>query len=232
MASIIKLDESDIVGICRHDNRDNIEHNIQYKVHIDATRTHLNEDLTPRRFEIKGKKAPQEIELSKLQYFHRCLKQLPHMNRKNLKVGCEWVVTLPKEIPAGSDRDKAFFRATYDFLSQKYGEENIITANIHRDEAQPHLHFCFIPVDARGRICAKNITKLSELYSFHPQLQDYLTKQGIKCNVNSGITRQQGGNRTIAELKKGDRTHEEKHKITRVKRNNDIEHGISRIRRS
>lgn len=230
MASIIKLDESDIVGICRHDNRDNIEHNIQYKVHIDATRTHLNEDLTPIRTEIKGKKNPEEIKLSKLQYLHRRLKVLPHMKRKNLKVGCEWVVTLPKEIRAGSDEDRAFFKATYDFLCGKYGTENVITANIHRDEAQPHLHFCFIPVDARGRICAKNITKLSELYSFHPQLQDYLTKQGIKCNVNSGITRAQGGNRTIAELKKGAKTHEENHKIIRNKRQSEREHGNYRNR--
>lgn len=221
MANFEKID--DPIGICRHNNRTALEAVTDHKINIDPSRTHLNEDWTPQRTDEKGKI------LTKRQYYNQRLKEVPHLHRKDVRTAVSWVVTLPKEIPAGSSQDRAFFKATYDFLNQRYGAENIISVNIHRDEAQPHMHFVFVPVDKRGRISAKNLINKTELRCFHPQLQSYMDSRGIQCNVNSGITRAQGGNRTIAELKKGEHKHEN-HKITRVKRQFDHEHGQNRVR--
>lgn len=228
MANFEKID--DPIGICHHNNRTALEAVTDHKINIDPSRTHLNEDWTPKRYKIEGKRKIKKIELTKKQYYEKRVKELPHLKRKDLRTAVSWVVTLPKEIPAGSDKDREFFRASMDFLTSKYGESNIISVNIHRDEAQPHMHFVFVPVDARGRISAKNLMNRDELKGFHPQLQSFMQSRGIDCNVNSGITREQGGNRTIAELKKGDRTHEEKHKITRIKRQSEREHGADRNR--
>lgn len=222
MANFEKID--DPLGICHHNNRTALEAVTDHKINIDPARTHLNEDWTPQRTDEKGKI------LTKRQYYNKRLAEVPHLNRKNVRTAVSWVITLPKEIPAGSAKDREFFRASMDFLSSKYGSDNIISVNIHRDEAQPHMHYVFMPVDARGRISCKNLMTKAELSGFHPQLQSFMQSRGIDCNVNSGITRAQGGNRTIAELKKGDRTHEEKHKITRIKRQSEHEHGPNRNR--
>ena len=40
-----------------------------------------------------------------------------------------------------------------------------------------------------------------ELLSFHGDLKLWLLQNGLDANVNSGITVEQGGNRTVAELK-------------------------------
>lgn len=66
---------------------------------------------------------------------------------KDAITGCGWVVTLPQEIYGDADKEKEFFAAVYDFISNRYGEENIITNAIHYDEAGlPHIHVVFCPV--------------------------------------------------------------------------------------
>jgi len=52
---------------------------------------------------------------------------------------------------------KAFFKTAVDFLSKKIGKDNIFTAVVHLDEKTPHLHLCFTPITADGRLSAKEI---------------------------------------------------------------------------
>lgn len=85
---------------------------------------------------------------------------------------------------------------------------------------QPHLHFCFIPVSKINhqelmkkknhvkamenyseKISANDVLNKEDLLTFHPDLQKYLNEHGISGNVNSGITAEQGGNKTVLELK-------------------------------
>ena len=66
---------------------------------------------------------------------------------KDAITGCGWEVTLPQENYGDADKEKEFFAAVYDFISNRYGEENIITNAIHYDEAGlPHIHVVFCPV--------------------------------------------------------------------------------------
>ncbi len=86
-------------------------------------------------------------------------------------------------------------------------------------EGRPHLHFTFIPTvpikKSEGKklrksmegysekISAKERINRIELLTLHPDMNRYLNDVcGIKCNMHSGITAAQGGNKTVAELKK------------------------------
>lgn len=52
-----------------------------------------------------------------------------------------------------------------------------------------------------GKVCAYEVLNRKELLSFHGDLKLWLLQNGLDANVNSGITVEQGGNRTVAELK-------------------------------
>ena len=44
-----------------------------------------------------------------------------------------------------------------DFMKQRIGEQNILSAIVHMDETSPHMHLCFCPITKDGRLCAKDI---------------------------------------------------------------------------
>ena len=56
----------------------------------------------------------------------------------------------PKEI-------QAFFQQAADFLIDRVGRENIMSAVVHMDEKTPHLHLTFVPLTQDNRLCAKEI---------------------------------------------------------------------------
>lgn len=71
---------------------------------------------------------------------------------------CSWVITLPKDVSdyssVGKDEilrlnpeeERQFFQGALDFVSGRYGEENIVHAKVHYDEGgQPHIHIYFVP---------------------------------------------------------------------------------------
>lgn len=57
----------------------------------------------------------------------------------------DWVITKPEGF-TGDTRE--FFKAVYDFMAEKVGEDRIVCAYVHLDEpgAEPHMHFAFVPV--------------------------------------------------------------------------------------
>ena len=50
-----------------------------------------------------------------------------------------------------------YFRRAFDFLKERVGEDNIISAVVHMDEKTPHMHLCFVPLTRDGRLSAKEI---------------------------------------------------------------------------
>ncbi len=89
-------------------------------------------------------------------------------------------------------------------------------------EGRPHLHYTFVPtvkIDKKAlsekknpikamseyeeKISAKERINRTELLHLHPDLNHYINEKcGIKCNLNSGITKSQGGNKSVEQLKK------------------------------
>ena len=52
---------------------------------------------------------------------------------------------------------KEFFEHALEFLKTKQTEETIVSAVVHVDEKTPHMHLCFVPITADGRLSAKEI---------------------------------------------------------------------------
>ena len=191
MASVQKFADFEVAAQLNHNGRVIA---IPSNKDIDHDRTEKNYNLAPER----GK--------SDYDYYKERKAQLHCYKRKDVKTMAGWIITAPKTLTASEHKD--FFVNCYQFLSQKYGEENIIQAVVHNDEGgQPHLHCCFIPVvpdmkHGGEKICANDVLTRKALRNFHPELKKFLKDNGIDANINSGITRQQGGNKTVKELKK------------------------------
>lgn len=171
---------------------------------IDLNRTHLNYNLAPER---EGGQAA---------FLKQRLSEVKVLNRADVNVMCSWVVTLPKvenmdqKIHATPNHDvvsRLFFERTYDFMAARYGEENVISSYVHRDETNDHMHFSFIPVMADTKtggekVCAKKVLSRTDLRSFHEDLERHLDTFGDwHFEVLNGATKE--GNKAIAELKRG-----------------------------
>ncbi len=51
----------------------------------------------------------------------------------------------------------AFFQRAADFLIQRVGRDNIVSAVVHMDEKTPHMHLTFVPLTEDNRLSAKEI---------------------------------------------------------------------------
>lgn len=156
MAHVEKFTEGAVPNILRHGERQ-IENNSNPD--IDPQLTKLNYSLLNR-------------DVSCIEYFRQRKSELYCIDRQDVKVMAGWIVTLPQEISDPS-KQREFFEATHDFLSLRYGAENVVQSVVHYDEGkrekvfdrwgnpvtdssgkqvtqlvvgQPHLHFSFIPV--------------------------------------------------------------------------------------
>ena len=163
---------------------------------IDRSRTEQNYNLAPERGDLlkfinarlaDGVKVQQRADVIKL---------------------CDWVVTMPKDLPP--EKEQAFFANTYDFLVNKYGEKNVVSAYVHKDESTPHVHFAWLPIVkekknkkrlGQEKLSAKECITRSDLQKFHQQLQDYL-EQKLNCQVKILNEATKDGNKSIADLKK------------------------------
>ncbi len=56
-----------------------------------------------------------------------------------------------------SDDARQYFERAVEFLDQEVGRDNIISAVVHMDERNPHLHLCFTPITKDKQLSAKEI---------------------------------------------------------------------------
>lgn len=162
---------------------------------IDLERTHLNYNLATH-----GK--------NQVDFIHDRLEEVYCMNRDDVVVMASCVVTVPKSVPEECYED--FFERAYNFLKEKHGEKNVISAYVHMDETTPHLHFAFMPIvydekKNREKVCCKDVLTKSYLKGFHDELQavmnDFVADYGyiFPCDMINGST--DGGNLKIQGLK-------------------------------
>lgn len=192
MAHVAKYTAAAVGHMTNHYGRSSDDGVKRSNENIDPKRTHLNYNLAPDR------------EGGQVAFLQRRLSQVKVQKRADVNVLCDWVVTLPQGNYT-PDQERAFFQRSYDFLSAQYGESNVVSAYVHMDETQPHLHFAFIPVvpdRRRGgeKVSAKECITRANLNSFHSDFQSYLDAHGEPglFPVINGATA--GGNRTVKEL--------------------------------
>ena len=171
---------------------------------IDPERTHLNYDLAEElRERLHNGKTATEIYNERLEGAQEKYKGIHGKKMKKDSVTmCSVVVTAPKDLP--EDKHKEFFEESYAYLIERYGEENVLAANVHMDESQPHMHFQFMPFvqdkeNGGQKLCARDLETPKSLRTLHPQLQKRLTeKLGCPVHLLNGTT--VGGNKTKLEL--------------------------------
>ncbi|WP_414840403.1 MobV family relaxase [Carnobacterium sp. TMP28] len=168
MAHVQKFTRGNLNGLSIHLDRKTDHHSNE---EIDPTKTYLNIDLCQKEGDT----------LSRL---NDRLKEVYCMKRDDVKVGCSWIVTLPKHLKEQTESDQqAFFEKTYAFLSERYGgEKNVLSAQVHLDETTPHLHFVFMPVvwdekKQREKVSAKEVLNRNDLQKFHGELDTFLKKE-------------------------------------------------------
>lgn len=199
MANAAKYKRAAVGNMLAHYDRRTGEDKQRGNEKIDPSKTYRNYDMHT------GQKADMErTGETQYQTLQKRLSEVKHrdFSKYDDNLFCDWVVTLPENVP--EEKADEFFRHSYDFLCDRYGKENVISAWIHKDETTPHMHFAFVPVvideDGTERLCAKEVISRTELNRFHPELQEYVEeKMGQEVAVLNGATA--GGNLTIIELK-------------------------------
>lgn len=140
-------------------------------------------------------------------------------NRKDVNTLVGVVVTLPKELLV-YDRESQYtiLKEAAMFFVNRYDPEivNSVAAAIHADEKgeAPHLHYAFIPVVQDGRrgekVSAKELVNRKDLQTLHRDLRDYMNyKFGkpIGDYFYTGVTKRNGRNLTVDEIKQLDELH-------------------------
>lgn len=97
--------------------------------------------------------------------------------RSNSVAAVGIVISADKEFFDNLDtgREKEYFESVHKKISDLYGQENIISATVHKDEATPHMHIIVVPITEDGRLSAKelfNRDALKSLQDIAVDLQD------------------------------------------------------------
>ena len=73
---------------------------------------------------------------------------------------------------------KAYFEYALEFLQSKQNTQTFISAVVHMDEKTPHLHLCFVPLTADGRLSAKEIIgNRKNLVKWQDEFWQHMVKQ-------------------------------------------------------
>lgn len=141
--------------------------------HLDREhRSPNNKDIDPKRTYLNYSFSTIHDDQKPFEYYKNRIGEVYMYGRgtqreKGAVTGCGWVVTLPHELYGLPEKEKAFFRGVFDFISSRYGPENIIHNRVHYDEGGlPHIHVIFSPIT-----------------TLNPDIVQYKTrrtKQGIK----------------------------------------------------
>lgn len=167
-----KYHRKDVVGIERENERDE-NYKSKNNPQIDSART-------PDNYHVIGR---DETYLS---YIDKRIKELaPKRKIKDDAVLINsFIFGSDSEFFEGltQEQQREFFRDCAMCFAERYGEENIISAIVHVDETNPHMHLNLIPV-LDGRLCSKQLfdrKALRELQS------DFHEKVGKKWGLKRG----------------------------------------------
>ena len=179
-----KYKKSQVSSVINHDLRTIPNHTNE---DINPTKSHLNYNLHPGN--------PYEnlkIRLSEVKY----------LKMAKANVMASWAITCPAALVGSSSQGK-FFEAMYEFMAERYGRTNVVSAIVHLDETTPHMHFKFIPVAVVGleeKLSARTVINRTDLKQIHREAELYCEKIfGLEGLILNGATA--GGNKTITELK-------------------------------
>ena len=166
-----KYHKTDIAPVENENERDDTYQAVNPQ--IDFTRTRNNYNI------IKHQRSYTQFINDKIEAL-----DLPTKVRKDAVLMCSFVVGSDREFFSrlSSGEQQQFFVDCTRFFTERYGEDNIISAVVHMDETTPHLHLNLIPI-ANGRLCAKQLFDRKELQNLQ---SDFHSVVGKKWNLQRG----------------------------------------------
>lgn len=172
MAHMEKFKQVDLVPVLKEGFRDLKE----YRNDVDETRTEQNYTFgcqTWKQVTVRAKQRAQEIMGDK------------KLNKKANPL-FSWVVTYPKGRTSVSERD--FFEGVRDYMSDLYGEANVMAVCVHMDETTPHCH-CYIVPEAISRktgqttVSTASLLDKKHLQRFHKDFDEYMYERFGERNL-------------------------------------------------
>ena len=166
-----KYHKTDIAHVENENERDDTYQAVNPQ--IDFTRTRNNYNI------IKHQRSYTQFINDKIEAL-----DLPTKVRKDAVLMCSFVVGSDREFFSrlSSGEQQQFFVDCTRFFTERYGEDNIISAVVHMDETTPHLHLNLIPI-ANGRLCAKQLFDRKELQNLQT---DFHSAVGKKWSLHRG----------------------------------------------
>lgn len=115
----------------------------------------------------------------------------PEKIRVNAVHGLEYFIGgSPGKLKSMSREEQdAYFKDALDWIKERHGEQNVLSAVVHRDETTPHMSVMTIPLDERGKLNARsfvgNKKALSDLQTDFAEKvsEQYGLRRGIKGSV-------------------------------------------------
>ena len=173
-------------------------------------------------------------EFERIRQRHNLKGNLRLSGEKQSNVMCEFVITSDKEFfeRLGTERTRSFFEDAYNFVTAKVGEDFVVSAVVHLDEATPHMHVTYIPVingkDRKGdpckRINCSEFWKGRDSYSrLQDEYYDFITARGY--DLERGVKGSTAEHLSVAEFKlkkTGEQLANIEKQISEVERIDDI----------
>lgn len=192
-----KFHKDAILGIQKHNQREG--ENSKNK-DIDSTRTMFNYDF------VNEDKIKYHEEIKKM-----TATRVKRKIRNDAVLVAEFFVSASPEYmhAMSQDEQRKYFEASLDHIAGKYGQQNILYAVVHNDEATPHMHVGFVPITDDRRLAAKEYfhgkTKIRRIQDdFH----NYMNKRGYDIERGEPSELQ---HKSVHEFKKQEREKELKH---------------------
>lgn len=129
----------------------------------------------------------------------------PDKIRSNAVHGLEYFIGgSPERMKDMTDAEQdAYFDDALDWIKERHGEDNVLSAVVHRDETTPHMTVMTIPLDDRGKLNARsfvgNKKALSDLQTNFAE--NVSEKHGLKRGIKGSTARHQRVQRVHGLLK-------------------------------
>lgn len=202
---IAKIKATGVTGIQVHDRREKgVSHTNE---DIDWDRVKENVDLINQqeRFRTVISKRIESL-------------NLPKAIRKDATVMCQCLLTSDSMFFEKMTRSEQtdFFKKGLEFVADRYGKENLVSATIHYDEKTPHMHVNFVPVTADGRLSARDLFSPKQLRTLQDDYNRTCREHGY--DLKRGELHSQKEHLSVEEYKVSTRYDEIKTKKSELER--------------
>ena len=184
-----KAKSGDVKNIERHIERKN--QNYKNK-DIDSSKTYLNYDLHNKTYSSYKKRIDDRIKED-----YKGTRAI----RKDATMMVNFIISSDNDFfkDLSEDQVKEYFKISYEYLRDYFGEKNVISAKVHLDETTPHMHFCAVPL-VDGKLNAKSLMTRGFLRQIQKELPEILKIHNFK--IDRGIEGSKRSHKDTEQYKK------------------------------